>query len=134
MSIQSFHDGFTCHPVASSYKISQTGTSVTIRALPKTDWWRVPPPESVESRTGAFLARTIDATRDFQVGVWIKGEWGVQFDQGCLMLLTGDSDDLKGNWVKTGVELESGKEYIGLMRKPVYCSISHDANVIVTGP
>jgi len=29
------------------------------------------------------------------------------------MLLAGDSDDLKGNWVKTGVELESGKEYIG---------------------
>ncbi|KAJ7300787.1 hypothetical protein DFH08DRAFT_907859, partial [Mycena albidolilacea] len=56
-------------------------------ALPKTDWWRVPPPA--------------------------PGPWGVQFDQGCLMLLAGDSDDVAGEWIKAGVEVETGREYIG---------------------
>ncbi|KAJ7832757.1 hypothetical protein B0H14DRAFT_2802456 [Mycena olivaceomarginata] len=115
-SIQSFSDpAFTLNPPALSHTISDHGSHLSLRALPKTDWWRVPPPAPgpVESRTGAFLGLAIDATRDFSAGVWIRGEWGVQFDQGCLMLLAGDSDDVAGDWIKAGVEVETGREYIG---------------------
>ncbi|KAJ7155860.1 hypothetical protein C8R46DRAFT_434708 [Mycena filopes] len=112
--LQSFHHSdFVLNPPAASHTISADGKKVTIRALPKTDWWRVPPPEPVESRTGAFFGCTIDATRNFSASVRIRGEWGTQFDQGCLMLLAGNSDDVKGDWIKVGVELETGKEYIG---------------------
>lgn len=112
--IQSFHDkDFVLNPSAASQTISDDGKKVTLRALPKTDWWRVPPPESIESRTGAFFALPIDATRNFSAGVWIRGEWGTQFDQGCLMLLAGNSSDVQGDWIKAGVEVETGREYIG---------------------
>ncbi|KAJ6504485.1 hypothetical protein DFH09DRAFT_1201243 [Mycena vulgaris] len=112
--LHSFHDGaFVLNPPAASHTISADGKKITIRALPKTDWWRVPPPESIESRTGAFLGLTIDATRNFSASVWIRGGWGTQFDQGCLMLLAGNSSDVKGDWIKAGVEVETGKEYIG---------------------
>ncbi|KAJ7937435.1 hypothetical protein B0H13DRAFT_1943674 [Mycena leptocephala] len=98
-SLQTFHsDNFVLNPPATSHTISADGTKITIRALPKTDWWRLPPPDSVDSRTGA---------------VWIRGEWGLQFDQGCLMVLAGNSDDVKGDWIKAGVEVETGEEYIG---------------------
>ncbi|KAJ7777082.1 hypothetical protein B0H16DRAFT_1504282 [Mycena metata] len=114
MTQQSFHHpDFVLNPPAASHTISADGKTVTIRALPKTDWWRVPPPESIESRTGAFFGLPIDATRNFSASVRIRGEWGTQFDQGCLMLLAGNSTDVKGDWVKAGVELETGKEYIG---------------------
>ncbi|KAJ7262021.1 hypothetical protein C8J57DRAFT_1513810 [Mycena rebaudengoi] len=104
---------FVLNPPATTHTISSGGNKVTIRAVPNTDWWRVPPPDSVESRTGALYALPIDGTRNFSASVWIRGEWGTQFDQGCLMLLTGDSDDVKGDWIKAGVELETGREYIG---------------------
>ncbi|KAF7345538.1 hypothetical protein MVEN_01572500 [Mycena venus] len=112
--VQSFHDsGFVLNPPAASHTISADGKKITIRALPKTDWWRLPPPEPVESRSGAFFGLTIDATRNFAASVWIRGEWDTQFDQGCLMLLAGNSSDVKGDWIKAGVELETGREYIG---------------------
>ncbi|KAF8124658.1 hypothetical protein K438DRAFT_1851877 [Mycena galopus ATCC 62051] len=112
--IQSFHnDNFVLNPPAASHTISNDGRKVSIRALPETDWWRVPPPEPVESRTGAFFGLTIDATRDFSASVWIRGEWGTQFDHGCLMLLAGNDSDVKGDWIKAGVEVETGEEYIG---------------------
>ncbi|KAJ7607873.1 hypothetical protein FB45DRAFT_391396 [Roridomyces roridus] len=112
--IQSFDDGtFTLNPPATSHLVSADGKKVTITALPKTDWWRLPPPDSIDSRTGAFFSRTIDATRNFSAGVWIRGEWGVQFDQGCLMLLAGNTEDVKGDWIKVGVEVETGREYTG---------------------
>jgi regulation of enolase protein 1 (concanavalin A-like superfamily) len=113
-SFQTFHsDNFVLNPPATSHTISADGTKITIRALPKTDWWRLPPPDSVDSRTGAFYGLTIDATRNFSASVWIRGEWGLQFDQGCLMVLAGNSDDVKGDWIKAGVEVETGEEYIG---------------------
>ncbi|KAF7371169.1 hypothetical protein MSAN_00752400 [Mycena sanguinolenta] len=113
-NFQSFLDkNFTLNPPAASHAISSDGKKLSIRALPKTDWWRAPPPEPVDSRTGAFFGMTIDATRNFSASVWIRGEWGTQFDQGCLMLLAGSSSDVKGNWIKVGVEVETGREYIG---------------------
>ncbi|KAJ6621528.1 hypothetical protein B0H10DRAFT_1789824 [Mycena sp. CBHHK59/15] len=112
--LQPFNDTrFELNPLAASHTISADGKKVTIRALPKTDWWRVPPPDSIESRTGALFAFPIDAMRNFSASVWIKGEWGTQFDQGCLMLLTSVGDDVKGDWIKAGVEVETGQEYIG---------------------
>ncbi|KAJ6471882.1 hypothetical protein C8R45DRAFT_1013464 [Mycena sanguinolenta] len=113
-AFQSFHDeNFTLNPPAASHTISSDGKKISIRALPKTDWWRLPAPERVESRTGAFFGMTIDATRNFSASVWIRGEWSRQFDQGCLMLLAGSDSDVKGDWIKAGVEVETGREYIG---------------------
>ncbi|KAJ7467760.1 hypothetical protein B0H11DRAFT_2046265 [Mycena galericulata] len=113
-AVHSFHDpNFVLNPHGASQAISADGKKVTLRALANTDWWRVPPPESIESRTGALFALTIDATRNFSASVWIRGGWGTQFDQGCIMLLAGDSSDVQGDWIKAGVELESGREYIG---------------------
>ncbi|KAJ6580751.1 hypothetical protein B0H19DRAFT_1228341 [Mycena capillaripes] len=112
--VRSFHDhNFVLNPPAASYTISDDGRKITIRAPPKTDWWRLPPPDSVESRSGSFFGLTIDAMRNFSASVWIRGEWGLQFDQGCLMLLAGNSSDVKGDWIKAGVEVETGEEYIG---------------------
>ncbi|KAJ7147697.1 hypothetical protein C8R43DRAFT_1010447 [Mycena crocata] len=111
--LQSFHHNFVLNPPAKSHTISADGKKVTIRAVPKTDWWRVPPPESIESRTGAFFALPIDATRNFSASVWIRGGWGTQFDQGTLMLIAGNSKDVAGDWIKAGVEVETGREYIG---------------------
>ncbi|KAJ7600776.1 hypothetical protein C8J56DRAFT_911257 [Mycena floridula] len=108
-TILSFHD-FKFNPPAHSHQISESGTKVTIRAVPETDWWRIPPPDSVNSITGTFLSTSIDATKDWEAGVWIRGEWGTLFDQGTLMLLT---EQGQGNWIKAGVEMENGKEWIG---------------------
>ncbi|KAJ7114017.1 hypothetical protein C8R44DRAFT_881571 [Mycena epipterygia] len=113
-SLQSFHHhDFVLNPPAASHTISSDGHKLTMRALPKTDWWRLPPPDSIDSRAGAFFGLTIDATRNFSAGVWVRGEWALQFDQGCLMLLGGNSSDAKGDWIKAGVEVETGREYIG---------------------
>ncbi|KAJ7780056.1 hypothetical protein DFH07DRAFT_462368 [Mycena maculata] len=113
-SLHSFRDPtFVLNPPAASHEISVDGKKATIRALPNTDWWRVPPPESIESRAGAFFARPFDATRNFSASVCFRGAWGLQFDQGCLMLLAGNSDDVQGDWIKAGVEVETGREYIG---------------------
>ncbi|KAJ7680018.1 hypothetical protein B0H17DRAFT_1077134, partial [Mycena rosella] len=107
------HQDFVLNPPAASHTISADGNKLTMRALPKTDWWRVPPPESIERRTGAFFGLPVDATRDFSAGVWMRGEWDTHFDHGCLMLLAGNSSDVKAHWIKAGVELETGREYIG---------------------
>ncbi|KAK7031776.1 hypothetical protein R3P38DRAFT_2925692 [Favolaschia claudopus] len=104
---------FQIHPPAASHTISEDGAKITIRAEPNTDWWRVPPPNTIDSRTGAFYGLTIDATRDFSASLWIRGDWGTQYDQGCLMLLTGNGSDVKGNWIKVGVEVEDGAEHSG---------------------
>ncbi|KAJ7269869.1 hypothetical protein C8J57DRAFT_1130938 [Mycena rebaudengoi] len=112
--LRSFNDQhFVLNPPAASHTISPDGNKITIRALPKTDWWSAPPPKAIESRTGALFALPIDATRDFSASVWIRGELNSQFDQGCLMLLAEDSNDVKGDWLKAGVELESEQEWIG---------------------
>nr|GAT42582.1 predicted protein [Mycena chlorophos] len=117
MPVQLFNDeslNFTVLPPATSNTISADGTHLTLQAKPVTDWWRVPPspsnPAGVESRTGALFAMPVDATRDFTAGVWIRGNWGVQYDQGCLMLVT--SAGVEGNWVKAGVEMEDGNEFV----------------------
>ncbi|KAJ7811251.1 hypothetical protein B0H14DRAFT_2860696 [Mycena olivaceomarginata] len=102
-SIQSFSDpAFTLNPPALSHTISDHGSHLSLAPYPR---------PTGGARTGAFLGLTIDATRDFSAGVWIRGEWGVQFDQGCLMLLAGDSDDVAGDWIKAGVEVETGRVY-----------------------
>ncbi|KAJ7080833.1 hypothetical protein B0H15DRAFT_953432 [Mycena belliarum] len=112
--LSSFLDqDFVLNPPAKSHTISADGKKLSMRALPKTDWWRLPPPDSVDSRSGAFFGLTIDATRNFTAGVWIRGEWALQFDQGCLMLLAGHSSDAQGDWIKVGVEVETGREYLG---------------------
>lgn len=113
MTTVSFDD-FTFNPPAKSHRISDHGRKVTITAVPNTDWWRIPRPDNIDSRTGTFFSIPLDATRNFEAGVWIRGAWGTLFDQGTLMLLTGSGDDgLGGNWIKTGVEMEDGKEWIG---------------------
>ncbi|KAJ7230355.1 hypothetical protein GGX14DRAFT_410510 [Mycena pura] len=119
MSLQAFHnDHFTLNPPAAALTISHDGKKADIHAHPKTDWWRVPPPEPVESRTGAFFSRTVDATRNFAAGVWVRGTWGVQFDQGCLMLLASAGSGVEGDWIKAGVEVETGREYISAVPAP----------------
>ncbi|KAJ7065466.1 hypothetical protein C8F01DRAFT_1351209 [Mycena amicta] len=118
MPIQLFDDAslkFSLEPPAASHTISATGTQLSMRAVPLTDWWRIPPsppyPTGVENRDGALFARAVDAERDFVAGVWIQGSWGVQYDQGCLMLITSASG-VQGNWVKAGVEMEEGSEFV----------------------
>ncbi|KAF7317600.1 hypothetical protein MKEN_00847100 [Mycena kentingensis (nom. inval.)] len=115
MPIEPFTGSFTIEPPAASHTISASGTHLTMRAVPETDWWRIPPskpyPTGVESHSGALFARQVDATRDFTAGVWLRGGWGVQYDQGCLMVITSASG-VQGNWVKAGVEMEEGEEFI----------------------
>ncbi|KAF7299221.1 hypothetical protein MIND_00870800 [Mycena indigotica] len=118
MPIDLFNDAslnFLLDPPASSHTISSSGKQLSLKALPSTDWWRIPgtaeQPNGVENRDGALFARPIDATRDFVAGVWIRGAWGVQYDQGCLMIIT-SATGTTGNWVKAGVELEDGKEFV----------------------
>ncbi|KAF7317617.1 hypothetical protein MKEN_00849100 [Mycena kentingensis (nom. inval.)] len=100
MPIEPFTGSFTIEPPAASHAISASGTHLTMRAVPETDWWRIPRskpyPSGVDNRSGALFARQVDATRDFTAGVWLRGGWGWG----------------AGNWVKAGVEMEEGKEFI----------------------
>ncbi|KAG9218375.1 hypothetical protein CCMSSC00406_0007254 [Pleurotus cornucopiae] len=105
---------FRLSPPATSIRI--TPSTAIIQALPNTDYWRIPasPGEEAANRhTGAFYAVPIDGNRSFEAGVWIQGKWGVQYDQGCLMVVADDSDGEESSWIKTGVEMDDGKQWIG---------------------
>ncbi|KAJ8703347.1 hypothetical protein PTI98_001974 [Pleurotus ostreatus] len=107
-------DSFRLSPPATS--IHTTPSTVTIQALPKSDYWRNPasPGEKADNRhTGAFYAVPVDGDKSFEAGVWIQGKWAAQYDQGCLMVVADDSDGKDSSWIKTGVEVDDGKEWIG---------------------
>jgi len=104
---------FSVLPAASSAKPTPSGGLVLI-APPSSDWWHTPEPDPADRRTGTLYGLPIDGTKDWQCGVWIQGEWGTQYDQGCLMVIAGDEGDrLDFDWLKTGIELDGGKEWIG---------------------
>ena len=88
--------------------------TVTIRAPPETDWWRVPKEEPpIDRRTGPLFATKIDPERPFRCGVWIKGgKWEKQFDQAALMFVQGNWENDKVSWIKSGIEMENGLEFI----------------------
>lgn len=105
---------FRLSPPATSIHI--TPSTAIIQALANTDYWRIPasPGEEAANRhTGAFYAVPIDGNKSFEAGVWIQGKWGVQYDQGCLMVVADDSDGEESSWIKTGVEMDDGKQWIG---------------------
>ncbi|KZT58304.1 hypothetical protein CALCODRAFT_482407 [Calocera cornea HHB12733] len=104
---------FSVIPAAASAEPTPTGGLVLV-AKPNTDWWHTPEPDPADRRTGVLYGLPIDGTKDWQCGVWIKGEWAVQYDQGTLMVIAGDDgEDLNFDWLKTGIEMDGGKEWIG---------------------
>jgi len=104
---------FSVLPAATSAEPTPTG-GLILTAKPDTDWWHTPEPDPADRRTGPIYGLPIDGTKDWVCGVWIQGEWGTQYDQGCLMVIAGDEGDkLDFDWLKTGVELDGGKEWIG---------------------
>ncbi len=94
-----------------NYSINERG-DLHLTALPLTDWWRTPEPVQINRRTGPCYALSIDGSRDFQCGVWLKGKFSSLYDQAALIVMAGDYDDPDVPWFKTGVELEAGKEWI----------------------
>lgn len=100
-------------------KVTHTPSS-TLELLsgPRTDWWKehsaIPPQTEADRRTGPSYTIEVDGKRDFVAGVWIRGEWRETFNQGTLFLHAGPEVGSKGwNWLKAGVELDSGKQWLG---------------------
>lgn len=108
---------FKLSPPALTHTLSDSDSKVYIQANPRTDFWRTPPSSKeddapADRRTGAFFAIPIAAEGDFEASVWIRGKWGVQYDQGCLMIIAGDGDGKGSSWIKAGVEMDGGKEWV----------------------
>ncbi|KAJ8457576.1 hypothetical protein ONZ45_g18261 [Pleurotus djamor] len=110
---------FRIDPPAKKVVVHSPNT-ITIQALPETDYWRIPKrkgEDAANRHNGAFLSIDVDATKEFEAGVWIKGEWrggrSIQYDQGCLMIVAGTTDGTDESWVKMGVEVDKGSEWVG---------------------
>ncbi|KAL0958516.1 hypothetical protein HGRIS_000658 [Hohenbuehelia grisea] len=93
-------------------------SEIVLQAKPITDYWRTPPyaAESdapADRESGAHYYVDVSESSDFTVGVWLRGYWGTLYDQGGLMVIAGDGEGKKYHWIKSGVELDHGKEWIG---------------------
>jgi len=91
-------------------------TEIILQSKPLTDYWRSPPfrQESdapADRESGALYYVNVKHDSDFTVGVWFRGYWGSQYDQGGLMVFAGDAEGQKYSWVKAGVEVDHGKEW-----------------------
>lgn len=91
---------------------------LTITSGPNTDWWRTSsasePEASVNRHSGPVVY--IDIPQDethWKAGVWISGDFTERFQQATLLLGAGDYEASNDPWIKAGVELEHGIQFIG---------------------
>lgn len=91
---------------------------LTITSGPNTDWWRTSsasePEASVNRHSGPVVY--IDVPQDethWKAGVWISGDFSERFQQATLFVGAGDYEASNDPWIKAGVELEHGIQFIG---------------------
>lgn len=106
----------------------------------KQDWWKTAkgasPESDVDRRTGPSVTFEVDASRNFEAGVWLAGEWTERFNQGTLFVHAGPRPgEPEQNWLKVGVEYEEETEFLGLEEASKIWERQHtDPDLLVSAP
>lgn len=92
------------------------GERFSLKAEARTDWWRKPGADGVDARSGvaAILAVSEAKSRSFKFGAYVRvPKLTHTYDQAAVFVCAGEPDDKsKVHWIKAGVEMEEGEEFI----------------------
>ncbi|KAL1953813.1 hypothetical protein VTO42DRAFT_2140 [Malbranchea cinnamomea] len=108
-----------------------------IIAPANTDIWAKPP--NTVRFNAPYLHRIDAMTRFRRARVHVKGEWGLLYDQGGLLITMHDvSGSCERKWVKTGIEFVNGKPHVSTVAKDKWADWSllpvPESNVAAGGP
>ena len=83
---------------------------ITIRAPPKTDFWRHPPDIDVDNAPTRLISTPVNIHKFHSARVTVSANWNTLYDQGGLILFIPGEDTT--TWLKTGIEVFGEEPFV----------------------